>query len=717
MLGSAPNPRTNQNVVRFGLFELNLRAGELRKSGIRIKLQEQPFQILAMLLERPGEIVTREELQKRLWPQDTFVDFDLSLNSAVKKLRQALGDDSENPRFIETLYRRGYRFIGQTNGAPAVEAPATPQQVLPPSSQGNVVAHEPAAKTRKINLVVLAWIIPALLIVIAALVWFTRPSPPPRILGYTQITHDGLRKLSMVTDSERLYIEELQGDHFGISQVSVNGGESSAVPIPFANSFAADIASDGSALLVTSFKGTEGPAALWSVPLPTGSPQRLNDSSGEAAAWSGDRSRIVFAHGPDIYAAHGNGSQPRKLATISGSVSGLRFSPDGRRIRFDVLDPKTGFTAIWEIYADGSHLRPLLPGWNETPRECCGNWTPDGKYYIFQSLRDGKTNLWFLPEQAHSLTAAKPEQLTNGPLDFSFPVASKDGKRIFAVGSQPRTELVRYNGQSGFTSYLGGISATDLAFSSDGQFVAYISVPEGTLWRSKADGSQRLQLTEPALQAALPRWSPDGKQIVFMGRTMNTNWRAYLIASDGGATHDLLPSATVGFDPTWSPDGRSVVLTLNEAGESHDIVSGPGVTIVDVQTKKISPLPHAERFFSPRCSPDGKFIAALSIDSQKLVLFDRAIQQWTDLVTMPIGYPSWSHDGRYLYFDTTLTDDAALFRVRVSDRKLERLASLKGLRRFWGQFASWTGLAPDDSFLLVRDTSSQEIYALDWQVP
>ena len=721
MSGSALNPRTNQNVVRFGLFELDLRTGELRKSGIRIKLQEQPFQILAMLLERPSEIVTREELQKRLWPQDTFVDFDLSLNSAVKKLRLALGDDSEHPRFIETLYRRGYRFIGQTNGAPAVEEPATvsaaPLQVLPPSSQGNVVAHEPAAKTRKINLVVLAWIIPALLIVIAALVWFTRPTPPPRILGYTQITHDGLRKLSMVTDSDRLYIEELQGDHFGISQVSVNGGESSAVAIPFANSFAADIASDGSALLVTSFKGTEGPAALWSVPLPTGSPQRLNDSSGEAAAWSGDRSRIVFAHGPDIYAAHGNGSQPRKLATVIGSVSGLRFSPDGRRIRFDVLDPKTGFTAIWEIYADGSHLRPLLPGWNETPRECCGNWTPDGKYYIFQSLRDGKTNLWILPEQAHSLTAAKPEQLTNGPLDFSFPVASKDGKRIFAVGSQPRTELVRYNGQSAFTSYLGGISATDLAFSSDGQFVAYISVPEGTLWRSKADGSQRLQLTEPALQAALPRWSPDGKQIVFMGQTMNTNWRAYLIASDGGATHDLLPSVTVGFDPTWSPDGRSVVLTLNEAGESHDIVSGPGVAIVDVQTKKISPLPHAERFFSPRCSPDGKFIAALSIDSQKLVLFDRAIQQWTDLVTMPIGYPSWSHDGRYLYFDTTLTDDPALFRVRISDRKLERLASLKGLRRFWGQFASWTGLAPDDSFLLVRDTSSQEIYALDWQVP
>src|SRR5262249_31344410 len=121
---SALNPDTTQRkVVKFGLFELDLRTGELRKSGMRIKLQQQPLQILTMLLERPGEIVTREELQKRLWPIDTFVAFDLSLNSAVKKLRQALGDESDNPRFIETLYRRGYRFIGIANGAAALLEP------------------------------------------------------------------------------------------------------------------------------------------------------------------------------------------------------------------------------------------------------------------------------------------------------------------------------------------------------------------------------------------------------------------------------------------------------------------------------------------------------------------------------------------------------------------------------------------------------------------
>ena len=100
-----------QSPVRFGVFEVDLQAGELRRQGVRVKLQEQPFQLLVMLLERPGQSVTREELQKKLWPADTFVDFERGLNRAVNKLREALGDDADSPRFVETLPRRGYRFI------------------------------------------------------------------------------------------------------------------------------------------------------------------------------------------------------------------------------------------------------------------------------------------------------------------------------------------------------------------------------------------------------------------------------------------------------------------------------------------------------------------------------------------------------------------------------------------------------------------------------
>ena len=202
-----------------------------------------------------------------------------------------------------------------------------------------------------------------------------------------------------------------------------------------------------------------------------------------------------------------------------------------------------------------------------------------------------------------------------------------------------------------------------------------------------------------------------------MGQSANSNWRAYLIPSEGGAIRDLLPSAEAGFDPGWSADGKSLVLTLNAADDPAVNTSGPGIVIVDIQNQKVSPLPGAARLFSPRWSPDGKYIAAITNDGQKLVLFDLASQHWTDLATMPFGYPSWSHDGQYLYFDKSSNDDPALFRVRISDRKLERVASFKGVRRFLGQFGSWAGLAPDDSPLLLKDMGSQEVVALDVDFP
>ncbi|HUC30103.1 MAG TPA: winged helix-turn-helix domain-containing protein [Candidatus Acidoferrum sp.] len=711
-------PASNSKPVRFGLYELDVDARELRKGGVRIKLQEQPFQVLVMLLDRPGTVVTREELHKKLWPEGTFVDFDLNLNSAVKKLRQALNDDSENPRFVETLHRRGYRFIAPVNGAANSDeirlvegGPVSPALAEPIP----IEASRPTS-TRRRHLVLLG--ITLLLSLVAAAAYWLVPARLPTVLGYTQITHDGLLKTGLVTDGQRLYFQELQGDHFVISQVSVAGGETSVVPTPFQNVMGADIAPNGSALLVGTFQGTGKRAELWSLPLPSGAPRRLGDYVIDSATWSPEGSQLAFSRGPDIYLAKSDGSESHKLASVGSQVYGLAFSPDGRRLRFSVVDRRNGSSEFWEIRRDGTGLHPLLPGWNPNPRQCCGNWTPDGKYFLFEDFRDGRTSLWALAEKSTWLgREAKPVQLTNGPLHFGSPVASKDGKRIFAVGAQPRCELVRYDGKSSFVPFLDSISASELAFSSDGKWVAYVTVPEHQLWRSKLDGSERGQLTFEAMEASLPKWSPDGKQIVFMGATLKTGWRAYVISSDGTALRELIPGAEAGFDPGWSPDGKSIVLTLNDAGSSAAASEGPGIVTVDVATSKVSPVPGAKQLFSPRWSPDGRYIAAITDDSGKLMLFDRINQQWHELVSMPMGYPTWSHDGQYIYFDTTLTEDANFFRLRISDHKLERLVSLKGLRQYWDNFGSWTGLTPDDSPLLVRDTSNQEIYALDWQAP
>lgn len=715
------------NIIQFGLFELDPQARELRKSGIRIKLQEQPFQILSMLLERPGEIVTREELQKRLWPGDTFVDFDLSLNSAVKKLRQALGDESDNPRFVETLYRRGYRFIAPIStvsrkrdlpaagesGIRAVSA-SVPNQAPDAgngarSLSGSARSGETASRSRK------RWAFIAIgcLALLAGLMFELNPKAAPRITGFTQITSGGkVHQMSaLATDGQRLYFQATDGDRIALGEVSVSGGDSALIATPFLNTFLDDIAPDGSSILIGTFEGTNEESPIWLLPLPAGSPRLLGAVAAQWVVWSPDGHRLLYARGADLSEANLDGSDARKLATLGGNIEGVGVSPDGRKIRLTLEHMKTGSSELWELNRDGSQPHPLLPSWNVSPHECCGQWTPDGRYFLFASLREGRTSLWALPER-HSWIrpTTKPVQLTNGPLDFWLPVPSRDGKRIFALGGQPRSEVLRYDGRS-FVPYLGGVSAADVAFSADGQRVAYVSVPELALWSSKIDGSDRIQLSDPGvMEAALPRWSPDGTQIVFMARTLNTDWRAHLVAATGQGLRELIPGATAGFDPGWSPDGKSIVLSVGDLGAISNKIS-----ILDRETGKVSPVPGGENLFSPRWSPDGRYIAGITTDSQALMLFDRTNQQWTELVRMSIGYPSWSYDGLYLYFDSTFTEDPAFFRVRISDHRLERLASLKDIHRLFGPNAEWSGLGPGDSLLVTRNISSPEIYALDWQ--
>ena len=695
---------------RFGTFEVDLQSRELRRSGVLIKLQDQPFEILTALLEKPAEIVAREELQKRLWPSGTFVEMDLNLNSAVKKLRQALGDDSDNTRFIETLYRKGYRFIAPVSGSLAfpVAAPNHTTEPLPDTPQEQ--AKPPVARA---NRFVYLAILPVLLLAGGVLVFRLTSSDPPRITNYTPVTHDGRAKgfESLVTDGVRLFTRETQGGQFVIAQVAAAGGDTAIIPDPFQGARVDDVTPDGSALLVLATRDTGKEWSVWRVPLPTGSPTRLGSFLAHSAAicrLSGD---IVFSNEGDIFAARADGSSPRKLASFDGLAEDLRYSPSCEKIRFTRI--KDNSKALWQIGSDGKGLRPLLPKWNGAAQECCGNWTPDGKYFVFQSSRSGRSDIWALPEGSRWFEDRAPIQLTNGPLDFTLPVPSRDGSRIFAIGSLPRAQLVRYEAKAGFVPYAGGLSAEGATFSLDGQWMAYVSVPDGALWRSKSDGNERIQLTQAPLRAGLPKWSPDGQQIAFMGHTNDSGWHAYLVSAKGGQSQELVPGSEAGFDPEWSPDGKTIFVSLKIPFKQ----SG-GISTVDLKTRATAEIPGSSNFFSPHCSPDGKFLSAITTDSRKLMVLDRSTGQWTTLVNMPetlITLPNWSHDGKYVYFEALSPQDSALFRVRFSDRELERVLSLNGIRRFYGEIWRLSSLAPDDSFLLSLDVGDQEIYALDWQ--
>ena len=279
-------------------------------------------------------------------------------------------------------------------------------------------------------------------------------------------------------------------------------------------------------------------------------------------------------------------------------------------------------------------------------------------------------------------------------------------EKLFVVGEQRRGELVRYDTKTRqWGSYLSGISAEHLQFSKDGKWVVYATYPEASLWRSKVDGSQRLQLTYPPLQATEPRWSPDGKQIAFTAREPGNPWKIYLISAEGGSPQPLTSGEAHKSDTGWSPDGKKLLFL--EARTIH---------LLDLQTRQVSALPDAKGLGYPRWSPDGRYIAAIPFEARdKLLLFDFTTQRWTELAQQQALWPRWSRDGKYIYCSSSSENDIS--RVRVGDRKIERLASIKDFRLVKGVFGAWVGWTPDDQPLMLRDVGTQDIYALEWQIP
>ena len=289
--------------------------------------------------------------------------------------------------------------------------------------------------------------------------------------------------------------------------------------------------------------------------------------TGSYGKWSPDGRQLVFAKGGNVlYLAKADGTDARMLCTVAnGVVWQTQFSPDSTRIRFGVWNDKERSSSIWEIRTDGTDLHPLLPGWRNPPAECCGVWSPNVRYFLFlvrssPILAGG--NIWALQESnsAFRKYPSRLFQLTAGPMLFGAMTWSPDGKKLFARGFQNRGELIRYDAQRReFVSFLSGIWATDVRFSRDGEWIAYVSYPEGTLWRSRVDGSDRLQLTNPPVFAAQPRWSPDGTQIAFMDMQAGRPWKILLISAQGGAAKEMLAENLLQSDPGWSPDGKQMV--------------------------------------------------------------------------------------------------------------------------------------------------------------
>jgi len=710
-----------RHFYEFGPFRVDPDQRLLWRGSQAVPLQPKAFETLLVLVQHSEGVVPKDDLMNRVWP-GTFVE-ESNLAQTIFVLRKALGESGGEQRYIVTVPGRGYRFVQRVSVVAAKEEVGDAESQIPSDSRG-VIQEEPAAirgakvrpKRRRIGAAVMAVVSLALIAAVAL-----RPTvPPPRILRIRQITQMGslLYNTKLITDGPRIYFRAWEGNDRVIRYVSPQGGEPIPVERAFPNMDIDDISADGSEFLVVDLNsGDLHP--LWWVPVSSGSPRPVGNVRTKESRCSPDGRTIAYTVGSDLYLADSDGNNSRKFGTLPGQAIYLQWSPDSKRLRFSVIDPGSGDTALWQADLATNTVRSMLPDWAGSRDVVPGGWTPDGKYFFFTTLDGENSDIWVIRDQGEILRRINPRpvQLTTGPLLFRQPTPSRDGKSVFAVGEQNRGELLRYDAVSrSFVPYVQGRSVDQVAFSHDAQWMAYIEFPEGVLVRSRADGSDRRQLTFLPMRAYNPQWSPDGSQLAFEASSRpGAPDKIYILPRDGGVPRLAVPDRRDRqVYPSWSSLGNSIVFTsFDETGQNSALYT------LDLESRRVTLLPGTAGLHMGQISPDGRQIVALANSTDKLMLYDTVSHNLRTLAEVA-DYPHWSADGTYVFFRTPYfvgrVRNPGIYRWLVSTNRLEKLAGDPNFR-LSGVDGVWTGLTPDGSFLVLRDLSTSDLYALDVELP
>ncbi|HUA16871.1 MAG TPA: winged helix-turn-helix domain-containing protein [Verrucomicrobiae bacterium] len=605
--------------ARFGPFEVDLHTHELWKFGTRLRLVGQPFEILAVLLSRPGELVTREELRNRLWPSDTFVDFNHGLNAAVNKLREALSDSAENPRYIETLPRRGYRFIAKVEwlaerpaaiavspvppdlpNPPGIPAPAASSPAFHPATEHPAADEFPLGSLPRYltGAGVIFTILLAIALVIrtgsnskagaSASVERTRPLMSISDTAGPAFSADGT--------SVAFFRERSEGSEAGIYATAVDSdrliqltnNEDDCCPVwsPDGRWVAFTrvhdheysiylIPSDGGGeqkqkaekILTQSAAFTITPIGPLEHKLDTGS---IMAHHGEID-WSPDGQSIVFAGPSGLYTVRLDNSAVNRITAPPLGVDdwGPTFSPDGKSVMFVRTHQVGAPDEIWTVPAPGGEGTRRLSerGRIDSPPQ----WSFDGHSVIYSSNRTGHPALW-----RASLEAPDEALPINEAGSFAWdPAVSRRGYRFVYERLLRNLSIwqMDLNDSGPKHAYLLVPSTSDTdqgpgpQFSPDGQKLAYMSDRSGTMeiWISNRDGSNPYQLSAVG-GAGTPRWSPDSQTVAFDASTPNGS-KIVAMNVHGGAPVILTPDNFHSVCPSWSRDGRWVYLGSPRSGD------------------------------------------------------------------------------------------------------------------------------------------------------
>jgi DNA-binding winged helix-turn-helix (wHTH) protein/Tol biopolymer transport system component len=665
----AQTDQTDQT-IRFGAFDVNPRSGELRKAGSRISLQDQPFKVLLALLERPGEVVSRDELRGRIWPEESFGDFDHAVSVAVAKLRAALGDSAEIPRYIETLHRRGYRFIFPISVPVGQEGVNHGRSTLGQHPRKQTTENIYAAVSRGNRYVVLSVCVGLVAAAFAAYQYWPHSKSLNGPTKITQISrwNKPMSGPRLSPDGHAIAFASPVG---GIDQVFLmltSGGEPLQLTNLDGDKFVDNFSADGKEVYYTRVLGSDIEA--WAVPTLGGSPRH-----------------VVFAYYV-LPSADGNSlfyTKPDNPAIFRVGKSGLNeelvYKPQGNSLAFFALLPFPGGNELLAV-AEGADppieriFRISLTSHEavdlgEMPGGSAGvAWAEPGNSILLSRTVNGLTNIWKYSLQDRHLTQVS---FGTGP-DFS-PMPDPGGKGIYYVsGRFSSGSLTAYNVHSKQSTDIVSEGAVQPIISRDGKRVMYTTFPTSEkfeLWTSNIDGGNKVKITtqEPHEEILLTlNWAPDNFHLSF-----SQGSKLYIVGADGSDLRQLPPMAGMPIsNAVWSPDQKSVYVSAVENAEFTNSVYKYANTIWK-WTDGSNPEKLVEKCgFLYDAHPDGKYLLAIKMFGETAGIYEVSISE-RKCIPLLLGVRTgaiFAHDGRSFLYGVSSRGEALINRQLWKDGKV-----------------------------------------------